>query len=183
MNIIVCPGIHAPGLTQSCLQDLQHELCQDELTNWLVFPTEDYPAYSPVHLLEFLHQHLDQPTPLIFLSYSAGVVAAIGTAWLWQRQGGIVKAVIALDGWGVPLGGDFPIHRLSHDYFTHWSSKLLGAGKDSFYADPEVQHLDLWGSPRTTWGWWETSHKRTYCTAAQVLVALIRRYRPAAQAL
>lgn len=176
MSIIVCPGIHAPGLTQSCLQDLQQELCQDELTNWVVFPTKDYPAYSPVHLLKFLQQQLDQRTPIIFLSYSAGVVAAISAAWLWEQQGGAVRAFIALDGWGVPLGGDFPIHRLSHDYFTHWSSRLLGAGKESFYADPDVEHLDLWRSPRTTWGWWKTSQGRTYCTAAEVLAALIQRY-------
>jgi len=44
---------------------------------------------------------------------------------------------------GVPLVGNFPIHRLSHDYFTHWSSAVLGSGNDSFYADPPVEHLEM----------------------------------------
>ncbi|MGB3188280.1 MAG: hypothetical protein WBB43_02490, partial [Limnoraphis sp.] len=65
-----------------------------------------------------------------------------------------VKALIALDGWGVPLGGNFPIYRISHDRFTHWSSALLGGGVESFYADPPVEHLDLWSSPQTARGWW-----------------------------
>jgi len=46
--------------------------------------------------------------------------------------GGHVKAFVLLDGWGVPLVGNFPIHRLSHDYFTQ-SSAVLGSGNDSFY--------------------------------------------------
>ena len=64
-----------------------------------------------------------------------------------------VKALIAIDGWGVALWGNFPIYRLSHDYFTHWSSLALGGGDKNFYADPPVGHLDLWRSPQTTRGW------------------------------
>lgn len=94
---------------------------------------------------------------LVFVAFSAGVVGAIAAARLWQAQGGSVKALIALDGWGVPLYGKFPIHRLSHDYFTHWSSALLGSGCDNFYADPAVEHLDLWRSPQQTQGWQERS--------------------------
>ncbi|NJK53546.1 MAG: hypothetical protein HC936_13370 [Leptolyngbyaceae cyanobacterium SU_3_3] len=59
-----------------------------------------------------------------------------------------------MDGWGVPLGGDFPIYRVSHDRFTHWSSAWWVAGLDSFYADPAVAHLDLWRSPQTVQGRW-----------------------------
>lgn len=92
--------------------------------------------------------------PLAFVSFSAGVVGAIGAAWMWQFLGGTVKAFIAFDGWGVPLWGSFPIHRFSHDEFTHWSSALLGAGSDSFYADPPVAHLDLWAKPQIAQGWW-----------------------------
>ena len=53
----------------------------------------------------------------------------------------------------MPLTGNFPIYRVSHDYFTHWSSGLLGAGYKGFYADPEVEHLDLWRSPANVYGW------------------------------
>jgi hypothetical protein len=176
MKTIVCPGIHPPHLTQQCLQDIQTRFSQDFLTNCLIFPTQDYPAYSPFHLLSFLQQQITQDTPLLFLSYSAGVVAAISTAHLWQQQGGQINGFIALDGWGVPLLGNFPIHRLSHDHFTHWSSRFLGAGEDSFYADPPVAHLDLWGSPSGTWGWWETPQQRIYCHAADFLAVLIQRY-------
>ena len=59
-----------------------------------------------------------------------------------------MKALIAFDGWGVPLVGNFPIYRISHDQFTHWSSELLGKGDKSFYADPPVEHLDLWRSDK-----------------------------------
>lgn len=94
----------------------------------------------------------------------------------WQQSGGTIKALIALDGWGVPLYGDFPIHRLSHDHFTHWSSKLLGAGLDGFYADPPVEHLELWRSPQTTQGWWEQKSQLQQITAVAFLALLLQRY-------
>jgi hypothetical protein len=84
----------------------------------------------------FLQTAADPQEPLLLIGFSAGVVGAIAAANLWQGQGRRVAAVIAVDGWGVPQVGDFPLHRVSHDYFTHWSSAVLGAGADSFYADP-----------------------------------------------
>lgn len=87
-----------------------------------------------------------------------------------------MKALIAVDGWGVPLSGNFPIHRLSHDYFTHWSSALLGSGDDSFYSDPAVEHLAIWRSPHTCQGWWVQGGKRTFTTAAQFINELGQRY-------
>lgn len=181
MSVIICPGIHDPALTQSFLEELQ----LNKRENRLIFPVQEFPAYSAADIYNYLCVNLGSPnsqaSPLIFISFSAGVVGAIGAAWLWQLSGGTVKALIALDGWGMPLSGNFPIHRLSHDYFTHWSSAVLGSGEDSFYADPPVEHLELWRSPQTAKGWWVLSVKgkaetRTYTTSAEFLTSLLQRY-------
>ena len=140
-------------------------------------------------MLQFLQQQLisksnDTPAavaPLTFLSFSAGVVGAIGAALTWRQWGGQVNAFIAMDGWGVPLIGDFSIHRASHDAYTHWSSALLGAGQDSFYADPPVAHLDLWRSPHSVSGWWVRKtvnghENRSSTTAAEFLAILLMQY-------
>ncbi|MFB2923445.1 MULTISPECIES: hypothetical protein [Aerosakkonema] len=193
MSVIICPGIHEPDLTKSFADGLlwrsSGNLSNGRATeNILIFPIQEYPAYSAFHILQFLGNSgiypLDgnsSPVPLVFISFSAGVVGAIGAAWMWQALTGNVKAFIALDGWGVPLGGNFPIHRLSHDYFTHWSSAVLGTGEDNFYADPEVRHLELWRSPQTTIGWWihsecGKSEQRKSLSAAQFLTMLLERY-------
>lgn len=162
MGVILCPGIHDPTLTQNFLAGMGASLI-----NPLVFPIDRYPPYSVGHILQFLQHHqldshaLAEPDDtaaqatdsLVFIAFSAGVVGAIGAARLWCRQGGQVKALIALDGWGVPLYGPFPIHRMSHDSFTHWSSSLLEHNQPGFYADPAVPHLELWRSPQTADGW------------------------------
>lgn len=184
MSIVICPGMHNPELTQSFLSWLQHEIALGSSTeNILIFPAQDDPAYSAWHILQFLRSLSSSSleTPLVFISFSAGVVGAIGAAWGWQMLGGQVKAFIALDGWGVSLFGNFPIHRLSHDYFTHWSSSLLGSGFDSFYADPPVEHLKLWRSPQTVEGWRilhpdVETQPRSRLTAAQFLTMLLERY-------
>jgi hypothetical protein len=186
-SVIICPGIHDPQLTQDFLAGLYRNENGNLPSRWaekvLIFPTQDYPAYSSIHILEFLqHRTGLVKKPVIFVSFSAGVPGAIGAAWGWQLWGATVKAFIAIDGWGVPLYGDFPIHRLSHDYFTHWSSALLGSGQDSFYADPAIEHLDLWRSPDLCQGWWVrtatfgTPEHRTFTTAAQFITQLLHRY-------
>lgn len=160
MGVIICPGVHDPELTQGFVAGMG-----DRLSDAMVFPAAHYPAYSPFHILDFVRRQLSnplrvhslEPMPLVFIAFSAGVVGAIGAAHGWQWMGGKVKALIALDGWGVPLYGNFPIHRVSHDCFTHRSSALLGAGLDNFYADPPQSHLELWRSPQTVQGWWSTS--------------------------
>ena len=173
VTILICPGVHSPQLTDSFLQGLRQD--NQAFGNWLIFPTADYPAYSALNILAFLRQHTSDAA-VLFIGFSAGVVGAMGAATLWQ-QFGRVQGFIALDGWGVPLAGNFPIHRLSHDHFTHWSSALLGAGADSFYAEPSVEHLELWRSPHTTSGWWSLSSGcRIRCSAAQFLIALLKRY-------
>jgi len=180
--VIICPGIHNSQLTQEFLAGLQR--CDSgnvgRVQQMLIFPSHEYPAYSAIHILNYLRHHIiPVNTSLTFISFSAGVVGAIGAAWGWQMLGGTVKALVALDGWGVPLYGTFPIHRLSHDYFTHWSSALLGSGDSRFYADPPVEHLKLWEKPDSCQGWWVQRVKnggewRRYVTAAEFVVQLLQ---------
>ena len=161
-TIIICPGIHEPALTESFILGLLEQSAQGTIqnpVNILVFPGEGLSALSAFHILGFLHEHLRNrlESSVVFISFSAGVVGAIGAACSWQLLYGQVKAFIAIDGWGMPLGGSFPIHRMSHDYFTHWSSCLLGGGHNNFYASPPVDHLSMWRSPQTVQGYWVDS--------------------------
>ena len=151
--MIICPGIHSQKLTQSLITALPRQAKE----NLVIFPTQTYSAYSALDLLQFLGDNYGHPSdsaPLVLLAFSAGVVGAMTSAWLWQLQGGKVKGLIAVDGWGMPLGGDFPIYCLSHDSFTHYSWGLPSTNAESFYAQPRVAHLDLWRSPQTAMGWW-----------------------------
>jgi hypothetical protein len=187
INIIICPGIHAPELTQSFIRGWLNSgvdvpLSQKPL-NILVFPGQGLLNLSAFHILEFLGDRLGDrlESPVVFISFSAGVVGAIAAALKWQLLGGHVKAFIAIDGWGVPLWGKFPIHRLSHDYFTHWSSALLGSGQNNFYAEPPVDHLTLWRSPETVQGLWvdkssKFSPAKTPLNAAEFLHLLLQLY-------
>lgn len=173
MTYLICPGIHDQKLTDSFIGVLkQQEINIHEL---LVFPVDYCPPFSAFHLVDFLEKQLknQQDEPLSFISFSAGVVGAIGAAWMWEKQGKQVRAFIAFDGWGVPLGGNFPIYRLSHDYFTHWSSALLGSGEESFYADPPVEHLDLWRSPDQAVGWHISKTGQSRTNAAAFLAHLL----------
>ena len=184
MSIVLCPGIHPPTLSQSFLTELKNAWDNSIVSvpfpkTCLVFPAERYPAYSALHILWFLQQRqVPLSDPLVLIGFSAGVVGAISTAWVWQSWGGRVSGLIALDGWGVPLYGNFPIYRMSHDAFTHWSSGWLGRGERCFYADPPVGHLELWRSPQTIRGWEISSHShytRQETTAATFVTALIQR--------
>ncbi|MEA5553984.1 hypothetical protein VB713_23885 [Anabaena cylindrica UHCC 0172] len=202
--IIICPGIHAPELTESFIRGLLNLAPSDLMTldilnaeKILVFPGQGILALSAFHILQFLCDrtnlsvrlqqtkddlwHDKLKSPVIFISYSAGVVGAIIAATKWQMLGGTVKAFIAIDGWGVPLWGNFPIHRMSHDYFTHWSSAILGTGEDNFYAEPAVDHLSMWHSPQTVQGKWVDrsiglSLPQNYLNAAEFLHLLLKSY-------
>lgn len=180
MHIVVCPGIHAPQLTQEFIQGLK--ATSSNVNNFLIVPTHDYAVLSPIHILQFLQARLGNPQrrspPVVFIGFSAGVVGAILSARVWQSLGGKVLALIAIDGWGVPLFGNFPLHRLSHDYFTHWSSTMLGSGHHNFYAEPAVDHLYLWRSPQNVSGCYaEDSQHLIHLTAADFLIMLLERYR------
>lgn len=184
--IIICPGIHDIELTQDFLDKLHIGENNDQVKSKnpqiIIFPAQNHPAYSAIDIVEFLKSKIsDIKSPVVLISFSAGVVGAIGAAWGWQLSGGNLKALIAVDGWGMPLAGNFPIHRLSHDYFTHWSSALLGAGEDSFYADPGVEHLELWQSPDSCKGWWVHQNmvgklERRHMTATEFIIYLLQKY-------
>lgn len=187
MSIIICPGIHDSALTQCFVSGLLEQVVDKEKSqlpaNLLIVPVEGGLALSPFHILQFLHKHLHNriQSPIVFISFSAGVVGAIIAAHKWQQFGGHVKAFIAIDGWGVPLLGNFSIHRMSHDYFTHWSSSLLGSGQNNFYADPSVDHLEMWRSPQTVQGCWVDSFfgespPKERLTAAEFLHLLLKHY-------
>ncbi|BAY09788.1 hypothetical protein [Calothrix sp. NIES-2098] len=187
MSIIICPGIHEPELTESfisgCLNLNSDSSTTKEAVNILVYPEQGVLNLSPFHILYFLHNCLgnELESPAIFISFSAGVVGAMLAANSWRFLGGNVKAFIAIDGWGVPLWGDFPIHRMSHDYFTHWSSSLLGSGKNNFYAEPAVDHLSMWRSPQTVRGCWVDPSEEFYSksdrlSASEFLHLLLKRY-------
>ena len=151
MKVIICPGVHCPELTESFLYSIAKGT--NSYIEWLVFPTQEHPPYSPIAVYDWLNQQALMTEELLFITFSAGVVGGIGAAIALQVQGVRIKAFIAIDGWGVPLWGNFPIYRFSHDYFTHWSSSILGTGKESFYSDPAVEHLAIWRSPETCQGW------------------------------
>ncbi len=172
MSIIVCPGIHEPGLTENfvwnCVEPVVKKIDKDGSVDILVYRGKGLANLSGWHIFKFLWEHSQaalseyplgnwQKTPVVFISFSAGVVGAMVAATNWHILGGTIKAFIAIDGWGVPLWGEFPIHRISHDYFTHWSSKMLGSQHNNFYAEPAVDHLQMWGEPKSVQGWWVDS--------------------------
>ncbi len=185
MSIFICPGFHLPQLTQCLLQDLLSSANKSVTLagNIRIFSAKSYTAISPLHILQDLTETYGLPwqaEPIVFIGFSAGVIGALGAAWGWKLGGGVVKAVIAIDGWGVPLGGNFPIHRLSHDYFTHETSIVLNPPEDSFYADPEVTHLQMWRSPSTVMGWATSSVNppvRSYLNAADFILRQLLHYR------
>lgn len=183
MNIYICPGFHLPQLTQSFLQELSLSNSNSILSiNTRVFNVKTYTALSAIHILQDLIKAYGQPrqaAPVLFISFSAGVIGALGAAWGWELLGGKVKAVIAIDGWGVPLMGNFPIHRLSHDYFTHQTSIVINRPEDSFYADPEATHLQMWRSPSTVKGWATSAVNfpvRSRFNGAEFILMLLKRY-------
>jgi hypothetical protein len=174
MTLVLCPGIHDPQLTQAFWQAIQNT-ASNSLREAKVHTVNDAKswAFSAMHVLQFLRQTVLRSEPLIFVCFSAGVVGGIGAAWAWQQQGGAVRAFLAIDGWGVPLLGSFPIYRLSHDRFTHLTSQPLGMGQHPFYADPGVGHLDFWRSPDQAWGWWDRDGQKLRMTAAQVICQIL----------
>ncbi|MGB3761064.1 MAG: hypothetical protein WBA07_32615 [Rivularia sp. (in: cyanobacteria)] len=185
MNVIICPGIHESNLTKSFIKSLLEANYNSSLNqssvNILEFPANNLSALSGFHIWQFLRDSLapELKSPVVFISFSAGVVGAIAAASLWHIFGGNVKAFIAIDGWMVPLAGNFPIHRMSHDYFTHWSSCLLGSSDNNFYAQPAVEHLELWRSPSTVEGYLVDSPSEelpSSLTAADFIKILLQRY-------
>ena len=195
MPIIICPGIHEPALTESfiqaCLNQIGESGSNEKQVDILVFPGQDYLTLSAFHILHFLCDSFGAPSyrlsnklksPVMFICFSAGVIGGIGAATAWQLLGGHVQAFIAIDGWGVPLVGNFHIHHLSHDHFTHWTSAYLGMGENNFYAEPAVDHLAMWQSPQSVQGQWVNpsfgfSPPKNYLSASEFLNLLLERYK------
>ena len=151
-KIAIIPGIHSVMLTTNFVEGMRNVL---DKSNCLILPTEQYVPYNAWAIEQWLKEQYPSPKDapvLSFISFSAGVVGSIIAANKWQLQGGKIDSFVAFDGWGMPLVGNFPIYRVSHDRFTHYTSAILGGGKQGFFADPEVEHLEIWRSPNC-WGW------------------------------
>ncbi|MBW4652490.1 MAG: hypothetical protein KME20_05520 [Kaiparowitsia implicata GSE-PSE-MK54-09C] len=184
MRVVLCPGFHPAELTQT-----MQALLDQQATPYLLPAASQTGVVSGWHIAEAVARDVAAsaaaPPPLLFIGFSAGVVGAVGAAQVWQQWGYPVAGVVAVDGWGVPLGGTFPQHRLSHDGFTGYSSAWLGGGDSCFVADPAVPHLDLWRSPHTTTGWWSqpvpNGRRATRTTASQVICRLIQQTRAIAE--
>lgn len=188
MTLMICPGIHDPGLSDRFCEILQKQLriaAAGVLTAakqpLAVLPTQRYAPFNGWAVWSYWQEVANPAQPLMLIAFSAGVVGAIAAAQLWHTQGRKIEAVIAIDGWGVPQIGDFPLYRVSHDHFTHWSSALLGAGQDSFYADPPVTHLELWQHPELVAGIWVPSGNAPSTTsmrmtAIEFIVTLLLRH-------
>ncbi|MEO1210490.1 MAG: hypothetical protein AAFX78_13195 [Cyanobacteria bacterium J06638_20] len=175
MTLLICPGVHSAELTQQFLA----AIALPEPV--YVFPTDQKAPYSPLEVLDFIQSTMQavaqsrdtqtQSEGLRIVAFSAGVVGAIAAAHLWQLRGGTVRGVIALDGWGMPGWANFPVYRVSHDGFTHWSSGILGGASAGFYCDPAVPHLELWRSPNQATGWWTTSLGGVVLTRQRAIAA------------
>ena len=167
-HLIICPGFHDPALTQSLLADLgsnpvfqnisiqvMGQVAGDDPSPWRVLSGYQVRQFIAATLGCPAHKQSQIPAAanLFFLAFSAGCVGAVGAARHWYALGGSVGALFAVDGWGVVLAEPFPVYRLSHDLFTHQTSRLLGGQPISFYADPPVPHLDIWRSPGQVPGW------------------------------
>jgi hypothetical protein len=151
--LIICPGMHDPQWTATLSNQLRSGTLWPA-ANHYVFPHHSQLAWSAHALRTWLGTTVALGTPLVFLGFSAGCVAAITAAWTCQhRRDYPVEAVIALDGWGVPLVGPFTTYRLSHDRYTHITGAWCGPGDQSFYAEPAVPHQQLWQAPQRVWGW------------------------------
>lgn len=187
MNLIICPGMHEATITTNFISGLLEFKpttlsCLSSL-NILVYRGEGLKTLSPFHILYFLFEKIeDVKAPVTFIGFSAGVVGALQAAYLWQILGGRVKAFIAIDGWGVPLVGNFPIHTISHDYFTHRSLLRFACRNNDFYAQPAVEHLEIWRSPQSVAGWWvnceyQGNNSKIYLTVAEFLHMLLKHYK------
>ncbi|NJM96721.1 MAG: hypothetical protein HC800_05580 [Phormidesmis sp. RL_2_1] len=146
--IILCPGFHAAQITDSFVRSLPPST-YPLIVN--AFPANPLAVYDWLVATHRTTQDISPHSPLIAIGFSAGVVGLTGALTLWQQQGGKILRFFAIDGWGVPISG-LPVQRLSHDRFTHWSTVPLGIGKINFYADPAVEHLQMWESPEHVYG-------------------------------
>lgn len=163
--LVICDGIHSPRETEGILAMVDQDSRLSQL------PIQHFSPGSPLTVLSgaALRRWLEgdgRPTGennpdypcLIIWAFSAGCVGAVALAQHWQRYRGGVLALFLVDGWGVPAVGPMPLHRLSHDRFTHVSSGWLGPGSISFVSQPAVSHHQLWRHPQQVWGYQVRHH-------------------------
>lgn len=170
VGLLVCGGMHPPSYTGQVLTTIAHDAVLSQLGAVVCAPQPSLGIISPFALRQTLVARLEAMTPeaavaaaptgVIIWAFSAGCVGAASLATYWQRYQGPVLALLLVDGWGVARDPGVPTYRLSHDYFTHATSRWLGAGDIDFYADPAVPHLTLWQSPQVVSGWTVTAGKR-----------------------
>lgn len=184
MPIIICPGFHPEKLTAQFVQ----AIFSSPILPPVASSKESRPGFAqplvidafcadPIAVFNWMTKTLGSPhakDPVIAIGFSGGVVGLSGALTMWQQQGGKIARFIAIDGWGVPVLG-VPVCRLSHDAFTHWSSLPLGAGEVNFYADPSVDHLQMWADPQTVRGLvtqgWQTGG--TNMSAAEFILQVL----------
>lgn len=153
--IIICGGIHSIKITKKFVDLIKIQLKDNLRESYLIIPLNQRPPYDAKNLFDNLMENgvLPQEKALTIIAFSAGVVGCLAMARKWQREGGIINCLIAFDGWGVPLIGDFPIHCFSHDLFTHLTTCFWVNNNEHFYAQPAVSHLEMWTAPLTVSGY------------------------------
>jgi hypothetical protein len=151
--LVVCGGLHPPGWTAQILATIAADERLSQLPVVTFCPSSPLAVLSARSLRQQLDARLVTPNPaLIIWAFSAGCVGAAALANHWHRYRNPVLALFLVDGWGVPWSGIAPLHRLSHDRFTHTTSRWLGQGTADFVATPAVPHPRLWQSPQTVLG-------------------------------
>ena len=158
--LLICGGMHSPRDSDGVLAILAKDSQLSQLPILHFSPTPPLAVLSGAALRCWLEEHgppaMAMPAGyprLIIWAFSAGCVGALALTQYWQRYRGGVLALFLVDGWGVPGVGSVPIHRLSHDRFTHRTSGWLGPGLVSFVGWPAVSHRQLWRDPQQVWGY------------------------------
>lgn len=163
--LVICDGMHSPRETEAVLAMVGQDSRLSQLPMRHFSPGSPLAVLSGAALRRWLEGY-GQPTGgnnpdyphLIIWAFSAGCVGAVALAQHWQRYRSGVLALFLVDGWGVPAVGPMPLHRLSHDRFTHVSSGWLGPGTVSFVSQPAVSHPQLWSHPQQVWGYQVQHH-------------------------
>ena len=173
--IKVFSGFHDPSLTVQFIQQIQDGLNKNLLEDTLIsFESNSMVMNSwSFNREESLDGEGNEKTSTLLIGFSAGVINAAIAANIMVNQQSNPVALIAIDGWGVPLFSKaFPVFRFSHDLFTHSSSTILG-GQGIFVADPPSSHLELWKSPSQVKGWFISPDEKNPAMAMNADQAIV----------
>ncbi len=159
--LVICGGFHPPSYTAQILAIVARDplLCQMPVIMADAVPLAPLSGQALRATLErsFAPEALASTRSgtwpeLIIWAFSAGCLGAAALAYYWQGYRASVRAMFWVDGWGVPWGGDVPLHRLSHDLITYRATGGLGLQQTGFVATPAVSHQRLWQSPEAVPG-------------------------------